>query len=93
MKFERWTKKKTEDKVNIWDASSSGKERAGPKVWGGLRPAAKAGGLACGPRGGRSTCEPDQGGGARGWAGAELEPGGGLTSSRGPMMEDWGPGE
>ncbi|XP_016057422.1 PREDICTED: protein PROCA1 isoform X3 [Miniopterus natalensis] len=23
MKFERWTKKKTEDKVNVWDASSS----------------------------------------------------------------------
>lgn len=31
----------------------------------------------------------DGGGGAEGWAGAELGPRGGLPPSRGPMIEDW----
>lgn len=84
MTFERWTERKTEDSASTWDESSSGKERARQKMKGGLRAAVVAPGL-CRKR------EPDEGGGAKGWDGAELESGGGLTSSRGPMIEDWGP--
>lgn len=82
MTFGRWTKKKTEDNANLWAENSSG-EKPGQKMGGGLRGSGP--GLRTQGRGRCRTGEPGEGGGAEGWAGVRLEPGGGLTS--------WGPGE
>lgn len=82
MRIERWTKEKTEDNASIWDESSTGKEGRGRSLGVGFS-------LGAWHQGGFRTGRAGEGGGA--WAGAELGPGGGLTPSRGPMIEDWGP--
>lgn len=68
MTIERWTKEKTEDNANIWEESSSGKERAGQKIRGGLQAAtwAQGGGASLRTQGGSGTSQPDKGGGAKG---------------------------
>lgn len=85
LRIERWTKEKTEDNATIWAESSAGKEGAGQEFGGGFR----SGGVALkeGLELGRAWRRRR----GQGWAGAELGPRGGLTPSRGPMIEDWGP--
>lgn len=72
MTVERWTKEKTEDEDTTWDESSRGKEKAGTRLGEGFqqRPGLRT-------RGRCRTRGPDGGGGAKRWAGADLEPGGG----------------